>query len=54
MNPRNKPAQKRGGYYRKNENENQFKGFPGATRTKGQTQRVADEGEALLQVEKTV
>jgi hypothetical protein len=35
-------------------NENQFKGFPGAARRKGQSQGVADHGEALLHVEKTV
>src|ERR1035438_1779595 len=36
------------------EHENQFKGFPGAARSKRQTQRVADDGEALLQVEEAV
>ena len=39
---------------RKDEDENQFKGFPRAARKEGQTQRVADDREALLQVEEAV
>ena len=39
---------------RKDEDENQFKGFPCAARRKGQTQGVADDREALLQVEEAV
>jgi hypothetical protein len=34
--------------------ENQVHGFPHAVRKADRTQRVADDGEALLQVEKTV
>jgi PPK2 family polyphosphate:nucleotide phosphotransferase len=36
---------------KRNKDENQFKGFPCAARRKSQTQRVADDCEALLQVE---
>ena len=39
---------------RKDEDENQFQGFPRAARKEGRTQRVADDREALLQVEKAV
>jgi hypothetical protein len=39
---------------RRDEDENQLQGFPCAARRKGQTQGVADDCEALLQVEEAV
>jgi hypothetical protein len=39
---------------KRNKDENQFKGFSGAARRKSQPQRVADDCEALLQVESAV
>src|ERR1035438_3902046 len=39
---------------RRDEDENQHKGFPCAAGRKGRTQRVADDGEAILQVGETV